>query len=204
MPVRGVELHPLELEPLRRPAAAGPGPPRRSAGRSGGSPLSSARSSVNAWPTQSRPTPRPRVVIDRAVRALANTFRDHETLLRVFVVLGMKDGRMLETGTRASHEGGRQFRDLLWTHRDAFTSGDPEHAIDVWCTASSTRPACIESCTAQHGITNRSELGRAHRRALPDRRSVPARHAARWFVDVSATSVFPKGITTRSDHLGTP
>jgi hypothetical protein len=37
---------------------------------------------------------------------------------------------MAETGARASYEGGRHFRDLLWPHREAFTAADPERAID--------------------------------------------------------------------------
>jgi len=73
----------------------------------------------------------PPIVIDRAVRALADTFHAHETLLRVFVILGMREPQMLAAGSQASHEGGRQFRDLLWRHREAFSTNDPEHAIDV-------------------------------------------------------------------------
>jgi len=73
----------------------------------------------------------PRSAVDLAVRALANTFRAHETLLRVFVILGIRDEAVLGTGTRASHEGGRLFRDVLWPYRESFTTADPEHGIDV-------------------------------------------------------------------------
>ena len=69
--------------------------------------------------------------IELAVRALADTFRAHERLLRVFVLLGMREARIAETGARASHEGGRLFRDLLWPYRAAFTSPEAEHAIDI-------------------------------------------------------------------------
>ncbi len=73
----------------------------------------------------------PQAVIDVAVRALADTFRAHEKLLRVFVLLGMRDERMAETGARASYEGGALFRDLLWPHRAEFTASESERAIDV-------------------------------------------------------------------------
>ena len=73
----------------------------------------------------------PQVAIDTAVRALADTFRSHDTMLRVFVMLGMRDERVLGVGSHASHEGGRLFRDLLWPYRKNFTSPDHEHAIDV-------------------------------------------------------------------------
>ena len=73
----------------------------------------------------------PEAAIGLAVRALADTFRDHETLLRVFVLLGMADNSMAERGARASHEGGQLFRNVLWPHRGAFTNPDPERAIDI-------------------------------------------------------------------------
>jgi AcrR family transcriptional regulator len=69
--------------------------------------------------------------VDVAVRALADTFEAHERLLKVFVVVGMRDEHVLATGSRASHEGGRLFHDLLWPHRDRFTGADPEAAIDM-------------------------------------------------------------------------
>ena len=73
----------------------------------------------------------PHAAVGVAVRALADTFRAHEPLLRVFVILGMREERVLEMGARASHEGGRLFHDLLLRYAGAFTSADPEHAIDV-------------------------------------------------------------------------
>ena len=73
----------------------------------------------------------PVAAVDVAVRALADTFHAHERLLRVFVLLGMRNVRVMEAGSRASLEGGRLFRDLLWPHRLAFADPDPEHAIDV-------------------------------------------------------------------------
>jgi AcrR family transcriptional regulator len=77
------------------------------------------------------PNAAPQAAVDVAVRALADTFRAHNKLLRVFVILGMREDRVLAIGVRASHEGARLFHDLLWPYRDAFTSSDPEHAIDV-------------------------------------------------------------------------
>lgn len=66
-----------------------------------------------------------------AVRGLAETVRAHEKLLRVFAVLGLRDERVFAVGSRASHQGGRLFRDLLWPYRDEFSGGDPEAAIDT-------------------------------------------------------------------------
>lgn len=77
------------------------------------------------------PHPGPAAAIDVAVRALADTFHAHQQLLRVFVMLGMRNQRILEAGSRASLEGGRLFRDLLWPYRENFADSDPEHAIDV-------------------------------------------------------------------------
>lgn len=73
----------------------------------------------------------PRAAIDLAVRALADTFAAHEALLRVFVIIGLRDDRTAATGRRASQEGGRLFHELLWPFRSSFAVGDPEHAIDV-------------------------------------------------------------------------
>jgi AcrR family transcriptional regulator len=73
----------------------------------------------------------PAAAVDVAVRALVDTFRSREALLRVFMVLGLREPSVLDIGSRASQEGGRHFRDLLWPHRDAFTAADPERAIDV-------------------------------------------------------------------------
>lgn len=73
----------------------------------------------------------PQVAIDVAVHAMADTFSTHQRLLRVFVLLGIRDDHVAEGGRRASHEGGRLFRDLLWPYRAAFTRPDAEHAIDV-------------------------------------------------------------------------
>ncbi|TIC80004.1 TetR/AcrR family transcriptional regulator [Nocardioides sp. GY 10127] len=73
----------------------------------------------------------PAEAVEVAVRALADTFRSHATLLRVFVVLGLADERVAATGARASHEGGRELRALLEPYLDAFTGPDPEHDVDV-------------------------------------------------------------------------
>jgi AcrR family transcriptional regulator len=85
------------------------------------------RMSRSAFPADAAPE----AAVDIAVRALADTFRAHEKLLRVFVILGMREEQVFETGSRASHEGGRLFRELLWPYRDAFSGSDPEHALDV-------------------------------------------------------------------------
>jgi len=69
--------------------------------------------------------------VDLAVRALADTFRAHERLLRVFVLLGLKDQRIAVAGDRASHDGGRHFQAVLHPHASAFTHPEPEDAIDV-------------------------------------------------------------------------
>lgn len=66
-----------------------------------------------------------------AVRGLAETFRAHQRLLRVFAVLGLRDERVFAVGARASQEGGRHFRDMLWPYRGDFTSSDPETSIDM-------------------------------------------------------------------------
>ena len=66
-----------------------------------------------------------------AVRGLAETFHAHEKLLRVFAVLGLREQHVFAVGRRASHEGGRLFRDLLWPYRAEFTHDDPEPAVDT-------------------------------------------------------------------------
>lgn len=68
--------------------------------------------------------------IGLAVRGLAETFQAHEKLLRVFAVLGLRDKPVFEVGSRASHEGGRLFRELLWPYRNEFTGDNPETAVD--------------------------------------------------------------------------
>jgi AcrR family transcriptional regulator len=72
-----------------------------------------------------------RAAIEVAVRALADTYVVHQRLMRVFVVLGLRDERVLATGREASREGGRAFRDLLWPYRASFSRDDHEHAIDL-------------------------------------------------------------------------
>lgn len=69
--------------------------------------------------------------IDLAVRALADTFCAHAPLLRVFVMIGMSEATIAEAGARASHEGGRLFRDVLWPYREEISSPRVEHSIDV-------------------------------------------------------------------------
>lgn len=72
-----------------------------------------------------------RQAIDRGVRALADTFHEHQILLKVFVTLGLRDPQVYETGSRASHEGGHNFRAMLWPFHGEFISPDPEFSIDV-------------------------------------------------------------------------
>ena len=70
-------------------------------------------------------------VIDVAVQGLAETFRAHAKLLRVFAVLGLRDERVFAVGSRASQEGGELFLALLWPHRHEFVDADADQAIDM-------------------------------------------------------------------------
>lgn len=77
------------------------------------------------------PEATPAEAVDIAVRAIVDTVRATERLLRVFAVLGLRELQVMEIGSRASQEGARVFRDALWPFRGSFNRTDVERALDV-------------------------------------------------------------------------
>ncbi|MFF3505526.1 TetR/AcrR family transcriptional regulator [Streptomyces sp. NPDC003247] len=76
------------------------------------------------------PEASPQEAVDVAVRAIMDTVRSNEALLRVFAVLGLRELRVMEIGSRASQAGARMFREALWPYRGSFTRTDTERALD--------------------------------------------------------------------------
>jgi AcrR family transcriptional regulator len=73
----------------------------------------------------------PAEVIAAAVRGVAETFRAHAPLLRVFMLLGAQNPAVFEVGATASIEGGRTFRDTVMLAAAALRHHpDVEAAID--------------------------------------------------------------------------
>ena len=73
----------------------------------------------------------PAEVIAAAVCGVAETFRAHSRLLRVFMLLGTQNPVVLDEGSRASIEGGRTFRDTVMLAASALRHHhDVETAID--------------------------------------------------------------------------
>lgn len=73
----------------------------------------------------------PAEVIASAVVGMAETFRTHAPLLRVFMLLGTQRPTVYEAGARVSAEGGRFFRDTLLSAAPALRHHpDIEAAID--------------------------------------------------------------------------
>jgi AcrR family transcriptional regulator len=73
----------------------------------------------------------PAEVIGAAVTGMAETFRAHAQLLRVFMLLGTQDPAVLTEGATASAQGGRTFRDTVMLAAPALRHhADVEAAID--------------------------------------------------------------------------
>jgi AcrR family transcriptional regulator len=73
----------------------------------------------------------PAEVIGAAVTTLAETFRAHAPLLRVFMLLGTQNPAVLHEGSTASIQGGRTFRDTVMLAAPALRHHfDVEAAID--------------------------------------------------------------------------
>jgi AcrR family transcriptional regulator len=73
----------------------------------------------------------PSDIVAVAVRAVVDTYRGHERLLRVFVTLGQSDPTTFDQGRRVSHEGRLFFREMIWPSRRFFAHPDAERGIDV-------------------------------------------------------------------------
>ncbi len=70
-------------------------------------------------------------IIAAAVTGVAETFRAHAPLLRVFMLLGTQNPVVLEEGSTASVQGGRTFRDTVMLAAPAVRHhADVETAID--------------------------------------------------------------------------
>jgi AcrR family transcriptional regulator len=81
--------------------------------------------------TELTPATPPAEVIGAAVRGVAETFRAHAPLLRVFMLLGVQNPAVYEEGATASIEGGRTFRDTVMLAAAALRHHpDVEAAID--------------------------------------------------------------------------
>jgi AcrR family transcriptional regulator len=72
----------------------------------------------------------PADLVAAAVTGMANTYRAHAPLLRVFILLGMRQAAVLEQGTREAVEGGRSFRRALEAVVPHIRRDDAEAAID--------------------------------------------------------------------------
>jgi AcrR family transcriptional regulator len=73
----------------------------------------------------------PAEVISSAVLGVAETFRTHAPLLRVFLLLGTRNPTVLEASTMANLQGGRVFRDTVMLAAPAIRHHpDVEAAID--------------------------------------------------------------------------
>lgn len=68
--------------------------------------------------------------VDAAVSALTDTFASHETLMRVFSLMGLQNPALFEEGQRASQAGGREFRAQLLPYSGDFGGTDSELVID--------------------------------------------------------------------------
>ena len=77
------------------------------------------------------PAADPTDVIAAAVTGVAETFRAHARLLRVFMLLGTQDPAVVKEGSTASIDGGRIFRDTVMLAAPALRHhADVEAAID--------------------------------------------------------------------------
>ena len=72
----------------------------------------------------------PAAVIAAAVTGVAETFRAHQRLLRVFILLGTANEAVLREGTEASVDGGRAFRRFLGPVLPHVRHSDGEAALD--------------------------------------------------------------------------
>ncbi|UUU29307.1 TetR/AcrR family transcriptional regulator [Streptomyces sp. CA-210063] len=70
----------------------------------------------------------PAVAIAEAVGAITDTFRAHEGLLRVFLLLGTRQEAVRAEGSRVSVEGNRHFTEAL--RHTPVAHPDPEAALD--------------------------------------------------------------------------
>lgn len=70
----------------------------------------------------------PAVAIAEAVGAITDTFRAHEPLLRVFLLLGTRQEAVRAEGSRVSMEGNRHFAEAL--RHTPVAHPDPETALD--------------------------------------------------------------------------
>jgi AcrR family transcriptional regulator len=78
------------------------------------------------------PAAPPAEVIAAAVTGVAETFRAHAPLMRVFMLLGTQNPAVLREGSTASIQGGRTFRDTVMLAAAALRHHpDVEFAIDV-------------------------------------------------------------------------
>ncbi|MGW0624726.1 hypothetical protein ACWD3P_45785 [Streptomyces sp. NPDC002765] len=70
----------------------------------------------------------PAAAIAEAVGAITDAFRAHETLLRVFLLLGTRHEAVRAEGSRVSVEGNRHFTEAL--RHTPVAHADPEAALD--------------------------------------------------------------------------
>lgn len=70
-------------------------------------------------------------VVEAAVSGVTRMFEAHAGLMRVFMLMGLRDETMLADGVRASHEGGGNFRTFLDPVVPLIRHEDPEAACDV-------------------------------------------------------------------------
>lgn len=73
----------------------------------------------------------PATVVEAAVSGVARTFEAHARLMQVFIMLGTRDEKLLAGGVRASHLGGRNFREFLEPVVPLIRHADPEVACDL-------------------------------------------------------------------------
>lgn len=73
----------------------------------------------------------PGVLVTTAVSALAETYRVHQRLMRVFVVLGQHDEAVLRAGSEASIDVGHVFRQFLDPVVPFIRPPDPEARLDM-------------------------------------------------------------------------
>jgi AcrR family transcriptional regulator len=73
---------------------------------------------------------KPVELVEAAVKGIAETFRTHTKLLRVFILLGTENSAVLEVGAQISKLCGEAFRGLLLRARSEIRRDDVEAAAD--------------------------------------------------------------------------